>query len=106
MLIVKIILTYVVSILIGVMSIYFGNLVWKQKKLSLITGYDEATFKGNKEAFAKLIGQSTIYFGIGLISLPFGLQLIGTWYGIIFGLIVFVATVNILLKLMSISKGD
>lgn len=104
MLTIKIILTYVVSILIGVLSIYFGNVVWKQKKLSLIT--DEATFTGNKEAFSKLIGQSTIYFGIGLISLPFGLQLVGTWYGIIFGLFVFIATINILLKLMSISKGE
>ena len=104
--VVKIILTYVVSILIGIMSIYLGNLVGKQKKLNLITGYDEATFQGDKEEFAKTIGNFAIYFGIGLILLPFGLQFVGTWYGIIFGIAIFFIVVNVLLKLMKISKGE
>lgn len=106
MLTVKIILTYIISILIGVISISIGNLVWKKKRLSIITGFDEATFQGDKEAFGKLLGQFTIYFGIGLISLPFGLQFIGTWYGIIFGALVFFTIMYVLLKLMKISKGE
>ena len=42
--------------LISVFMLVLGYLIWVKKKLFLIAGYKEESFKGNKERLAKTMG--------------------------------------------------
>ncbi|MGX4667653.1 hypothetical protein JNUCC74_00195 [Cerasibacillus sp. JNUCC 74] len=49
----------------------FGWLIWKKKLLIFLTGYDESTFKGNKNQLPKEMGIFFICYGIAIIFVPY-----------------------------------
>ncbi|WP_438313190.1 DUF3784 domain-containing protein [Sporosarcina sp. FA9] len=81
------------SLFASTFCIIFGYLIWKKEELSLISGYNEKTFSGDKEKLARGIGILLIVIGILTILLPFGLEFVGSITGIIYGFIVVVGSV-------------
>ncbi|WP_010678046.1 DUF3784 domain-containing protein [Bacillus timonensis] len=78
---------FIICFLVGFLCIFMGLLIWKKKQLFLIAGYNEETYKGDKEKLAKAVGLFTIFIGILTMLLPFGLEFISEWIGLLFGLI-------------------
>lgn len=60
-----------ITIGIGIIIIYFGYLIRVKKMLSLIIGYDDNTFYGDKDKYAKRMGLTTIILGLIVITIPF-----------------------------------
>ncbi len=81
-----------------------GLLVWKKKQLSLIAGYNEETFKGDKEKLAKAVGFFTIITGLLTIILPFGLEFISEMFGLLFGAIIVIGTAALLIYVNKLNK--
>jgi len=81
-----------------------GYLTWKKKILSLIAGYNEETFKGDKEKLAKAVGVFTIIIGVLTILLPFGLEFISEWVGLLFGAITFVGTILLIIYVNQLNR--
>ncbi len=59
-----------ITIGIGIIIIYFGYLIGVKKMLSLIIGYDDNTFYGDKDKYAKRMGLTTIILGLLVITIP------------------------------------
>src|SRR6185437_79473 len=78
---------------VGIICFLFGYLIWSKKQLSLIAGYDEKTFKGDKNKLAKVVGLYTIGVGIITISLPFSFEYIGSFTGVLYTIIIFPGTI-------------
>lgn len=88
---------FITCFLVGVLCIFMGYLTWKKKMLSLIAGYNEETFKGDKEKLAKAVGVFTIIIGLLTIFLPFGLEYLSEWVGLLFGAITLVGTIVLII---------
>lgn len=88
---------FITCFIVGLLCIFMGYLTWKKKMLSLIAGYNEETFKGDKEKLAKAVGVFTIIIGLLTILLPFGLEYISEWVGLIFGAITLVGTIVLII---------
>nr|WP_301281727.1 DUF3784 domain-containing protein [Virgibacillus proomii] len=57
----------------------FGWLIWKKQQLILLTGYDESTFKGNKNQLTKEMGIFSICYGIAIIFVPIVEKFLADW---------------------------
>jgi hypothetical protein len=88
---------FITCFIVGLLCIFMGFLVWKKKMLSLIAGYNEETFKGDKEKLAKAVGVFTIMIGVLTILLPFGLEFISEWIGLLYGAITVVGSIVLLI---------
>ncbi|MBS4209900.1 DUF3784 domain-containing protein [Bacillus sp. FJAT-50079] len=64
------ILSMIASIIVGIFLIYFGYLIAVKKMLSLIIGFNENTFYGDKNQYAKRSGLSAIILGILVLVMP------------------------------------
>ncbi len=66
----------------------FGSayLIWYKKDLTFIAGYDEKKFKGDKDRLARAYGIFCSASGILTVLLPFGLEFIGSYIGVLFGI--------------------
>jgi len=84
---------FITCFIVGILCIFMGFLVWKKKMLSLIAGYNEESFKGDKEKLAKAVGVFTIMIGVFTILLPFGLEFISEWIGLLYGAITVVGSI-------------
>nr|WP_304220292.1 DUF3784 domain-containing protein [Fredinandcohnia onubensis] len=84
---------FITCFIVGLLCVFMGFLVWKKKMLSLIAGYNEETFKGDKEKLAKAVGVFTIMIGVLTILLPFGLEFISEWIGLLYGAITVVGSI-------------
>ncbi|MEC2076356.1 DUF3784 domain-containing protein [Metabacillus fastidiosus] len=73
--------------LTSVILFLFSYLIWSKKELSLISGYNEKTFKGDKNKLAKAVGLFLIINGVLVFILPFGLEFIGSIAGAIITII-------------------
>ncbi|WP_369902814.1 DUF3784 domain-containing protein [Bacillus manliponensis] len=88
---------FVVCVIVSLIMFLFGYLIWKKKKLHLIAGYNEKEFTGNKEKLAKISGVFSICIGILTLLLPFGLEFIGDFVGIIFAITVALSTIGVII---------
>lgn len=88
---------FITCFIVGLLCIFMGFLVWKKKMLSLIAGYNEETFKGDKEKLAKAVGVFTIMIGFLTILLPFGLEFISEWIGLLYGAITVVGSIVLII---------
>jgi hypothetical protein len=95
---------FIVCAIVGLLCIFMGLLIWKKKQLSLIAGYNEETFKGDKNRLAKAVGQFTILVGILTILLPFGLEFINEILGAFFGIVVVLGVVGLLIYINKLNK--
>ncbi|WP_449538640.1 DUF3784 domain-containing protein [Ferdinandcohnia sp. Marseille-Q9671] len=95
---------FIVCAIVGLLCIFMGLLIWKKKQLSLIAGYNEETFKGDKNRLAKAVGQFTILVGILTILLPFGLEFINELLGAVFGIVVVLGVIGLLIYINKLNK--
>ncbi|SDB81479.1 DUF3784 domain-containing protein [Shouchella lonarensis] len=62
-------------------------LIWKKKMLSLVAGYDEDTFKGDKNKLARETGLVATITGLLVLMLPFADEYVGEWAGNMVGIV-------------------
>lgn len=95
---------FITCFLVGLLCILMGFLIWKKKQLSLIAGYNEETYKGDKEKLAKTVGLFTVIVGLLTILLPFGLEFVSELLGILFGIIIVIGTIALLIYVNKLNK--
>ncbi|MDR4888197.1 DUF3784 domain-containing protein [Fredinandcohnia sp. QZ13] len=88
----------------GLLCILLGFLIWKKKQLSLIAGYNEETYKGDKEKLAKVVGLFTIIVGLLTILLPFGLEFVSELFGLLFGAIITIGSIVLIIYVNKFNK--
>ncbi|RFB10203.1 DUF3784 domain-containing protein [Bacillus sp. HNG] len=88
----------------GLLCILLGFLIWKKKQLSLIAGYNEETYKGDKEKLAKVVGLFTIIVGLLTILLPFGLEFVSELFGLLFGAIITIGSIVLIIYVNKLNK--
>lgn len=88
-----------ICLIVGLLMFLCGWLIWKKKKLGLIAGFQESEYKGDKEKLAKDMGVFSIFIGVFVIVLPFGLQYIGEWVAWAFSIVIFVSSIFIFIKI-------
>ncbi len=81
-----------------------GFLIWKKKYLSLIAGYNEVTYKGDKEKLAKVVGVFTIIVGLLTMLLPFGLEFASEFFGLLFGAIITIGSIVLVVYVNKLTK--
>ncbi|WP_053218664.1 hypothetical protein [Virgibacillus senegalensis] len=59
------------TITVGIFISYLGYLIGVKQMLTLIIGFKDSTFYGDKDEYAKRVGLSTIILGIGVLAFPF-----------------------------------
>ncbi|WP_067729840.1 DUF3784 domain-containing protein [Oceanobacillus damuensis] len=70
-------LTTIATIVTGIFIIYLGYLFGKKKMLSLIIGYSDNTFYGDKDKYAKRTGLTAIILGIIVVAMPLVVLILG-----------------------------
>jgi len=76
----------------------------EKKELSLISGYNEKTYSGDKDKLAYGVGLLLTGIGVLTLLLPFGLEFIGSIIGTLYGIIVVVSIVSCVVYIKSINK--
>lgn len=95
---------FITCLFVSIIFFLFSYLIWKKKEFSLISGYNEKTYNGDKEKLARGVGLLLIGTGILTLLLPFGLEFIGSITGKLYGIIVVVSTVACVVYIKSINK--
>lgn len=95
---------FLVCLFVSLLLFSFSYLIWKKKDLSIIAGYDENTFKGDKDKLAKAAGSFLLVIGILTLILPFALEFVGSFVGILFGTIIIVGTIGLVIYINSLNK--
>lgn len=88
---------FITCLLVSFFLFLFGYLIGKKKQLSLIAGFDEKTYKGDKDKLAKSVGSFCMLIGILTILLPLGLEFVGFLTGIIYSIIVVAGTIGLII---------
>ncbi|THE10464.1 DUF3784 domain-containing protein [Bacillus timonensis] len=95
---------FIICFIVGLLCILMGFLIWKKKQLSFIAGYNEETYKGDKEKLAKVIGLFTIFVGLLTILLPFGLEFVSELFGLLFGAIITIGSIALIVYVNKLNK--
>ena len=96
---------FIVCLFVSLLFFSFGYLIWKKKDLSIIAGYNENTFKGDKNKLAKAAGSFSVVIGLLTLILPFALEFIGSFVGILFGTVIIVGTIGLVIYISSLNKA-
>lgn len=94
----------ITCLLVSSILFFFSYLIWKKKELSFISGYNEQTFKGDKNKLAKAVGSFLMITGVLTLILPFTLEFIGSIGGIIFTTIIISGIIGLVININSINK--
>ena len=95
---------FIICLFVSVLLFFFSYLIWKKKDLSFIAGYNGNTFKGDKNKLAKATGSFLLVIGIATLILPFALEFVGSFVGILFGAIIIVGTIGLIIYINSLNK--
>lgn len=95
---------FIACLFVSIICFLFGYLIWKKKELSLISGYNEKTYSGDRDKLAYGVGLLLIGIGVLTLLLPFGLEFIGSIIGTLYGIIVVVSIVTCVVYIKSINK--
>ena len=95
---------FFVCFFVGLFCILMGFLIWKKKYLSFIAGYNEHTYKGDKEKLAKAVGLFTIIVGLLTVLLPFGLEFVSEFFGLLFGAVITIGSVVLVIYVNKLNK--
>ena len=95
---------FIICFFVSLLLFLFSYLIWNKKQLSFISGYDEKTFKGDKNKLAKAVGSFLIVVGILTLFLPFALEFIGSFVGTIFMVVIVVGIIRLVIQINSINK--
>lgn len=77
---------------------FLGYLIWGKEKLSLVIGYHEETFSGDKTKLARASGLIMCEIGILILALPFALAYFGVMTGPIYTLALLCGVVAIVIN--------
>jgi len=91
------------SLFTSFLLFFFSYLIWKKKDLSFIAGYNEKTFKGDKNKLAKTAGSFLLTMGILILFLPFLLHYFGSIAGNSITIIILIAITVFIFKLKSLN---
>lgn len=86
---------------------FFSYMIWKKQQFTLIAGFKEETFKGDKNKLAKAVGIFLMICGVLTFILPFGVAVAGSIAAqmisilIVLGIIILVWYINRLGKLVT-----
>ncbi|WP_432363751.1 DUF3784 domain-containing protein [Sporosarcina sp. UB5] len=92
----------ITCLFVSILCFLFSYLIWKKREFSLIAGYNEESFKGDKEKLAKSVGLFLLIIGLLTLLLPFGLEFIGSVAGTLFAIIVIVGTIGLIIYINKI----
>lgn len=95
---------FIACLFVGLLFFILSYLIWNKKELSLIAGYNEKTFKGDKNKLAKAAGSFLLVIGILVLILPLGLELIGSIIGIIFTIVTILGTIVLVAYMQLLNK--
>lgn len=95
---------FIICLFVSILLFFFSYLIWKKKDFSFVAGYDENTFKGDKNKLAKAAGSFLVVMGILTLILPFALEFIGSFVGILFGTIIIAGTIGLVIYINSLNK--
>ena len=94
----------ITCLFVSVILFSFSFLIWKKKDLSFVSGYNEQTFKGDKNKLANAVGIFLMINAVLTLILPFALEFIGTISGIIFAIILLTGIIALAMYINSINK--
>lgn len=94
----------ITCLFVSVILFLFSFLIWKKKDLSFIAGYNEQTFKGDKNKLANAVGAFLMINAVLTLLLPFALEFIGAIGGIIFAIIMMMGIIGLATYINSINK--
>ncbi|MCG7343948.1 DUF3784 domain-containing protein [Sporosarcina sp. ACRSL] len=92
----------ITCLFVSILFFFFSYLIWKKREFSFIAGYNEESFKGDKDKLAKAVGLYSLIIGLLTLLLPFGLEFIGTIVGAIFTIIIIVGTIGLIIYINKI----
>lgn len=96
---------FAICIVIGLFTIFMGWLIWKKEQYHLISGFNVATYKGDAKKLGKLFGVFAILIGALTMTLPFTLEFIGNWTGIVYGVITVCGSIYVVIKSNKLAPG-
>ena len=94
----------IACIFVSFILVLFSFLIWKKKDLSFVAGYNEKTFKGDKNKLANAVGLFLMINAVLTLLLPFALEFIGAIGGIIFAIIIIMGIIGLAIYINSINK--
>ncbi len=94
----------ITCLLVSFILLIFSYLIWGKKELSFISGYNEQTFKGDKNKLAKAVGSFLMITGVLTLILPFALEFIGSIGGILFTAIIIAGIIGLVIYINSITE--
>ena len=94
----------IACIFVSVILLLFSFVIWKKKDLSFVAGYNEQTFRGDKNKLANAVGAFLMISAVLILMLPFALEFIGASAGIIFATILITGIIGLVIYIKSINK--
>jgi hypothetical protein len=97
---------FIACFFVSILLFLFSYLIWNKKELSLIAGFNEETFKGDKNKLARAAGIFLVVTGVLTLLLPFGLEFIGSAAGTIFSIVIIVGTIGLIIYINTMGKKN
>lgn len=71
---------------VSIVCFFLSYQIWSKEKLTLVVGFNEETFNGDKSKLAKAAGLLMCEIGILIFALPFAIEYIGAMTGPVYAL--------------------
>ena len=94
----------ITCIFVSVILSLFSCIIWKKKDLSFVAGYNEQTFSGDKNKLANAVGAFLMSSAVLTLILPFALEFIGEFAGIVFAIIIITGIIGLVLYIKLLNK--
>lgn len=82
----------------------FSYLIWKKRDFTLIAGFNESTFKGDKNKLANAIGFFLMVSGGLILILPIGIRVAGLVTARVFSILIVLGMILLVFRIYKLSK--
>lgn len=83
----------------------FSYLIWKRQEFTLIAGFNENTFRGDKNKLANSVGFFLMTSGVLILILPLGIGLVGLIAGQVISILIILGIVILIFYINRLSKS-
>ncbi|MGN7410909.1 DUF3784 domain-containing protein [Sporosarcina sp. SAFN-010] len=83
----------------------FSYLIWKKQEFTLIAGFNENTFRGDKNKLANSVGFFLMTSGVLILILPFGIGVVGLIAGQVISILIILGIVILVFYINRLSKS-
>jgi len=83
----------------------FSYLIWKKQEFTLIAGFNENTFQGDKNKLANAVGFFLMACGVLILILPFGIELVGLVAGQVISILIILGIVILVFYILRLNKS-